>query len=83
MNHYSMIHLKLIYYKQFLTIINRWLHNFTIFSLFCSYLSEKQHKRMHEFAPDLHEIPDIISPEVLSLAILEISCLVGEGTLKI
>jgi len=65
-----MIHLKLIYYKQIFTIINWWLHNFTIFGLPFSYLSEKQHKRIREIAPDLHGIPDIITPEVLSLAIL-------------
>ena len=72
-----MIHLKLIYYKQIFTIINRWLHKFTIFGLSLPYLSEKQHKQVPEFAPDLHEIPDIISPEVLSLAILEHRCLAG------
>jgi hypothetical protein len=37
------------------------LHNFTIFGLPFSYLSEKQHKRIHEFTPGLHGIPDIIA----------------------
>jgi hypothetical protein len=65
-----MIHLKLIYYKQIFNIINWWLYNFTIFEPSCLYLSEKQRKRIREFAPDLNQIPDIINSEVLSLAIL-------------